>query len=258
MSRSFLSFLKISFPSFVLLLCVVWFLYPEFTACTKDSIWCLMMYYTTQSAGRNGTLIIVLLASAGFTFSEPHPKQKAKAFFKTFFILMVFLAAFASLNENVIKPAVGSSRPSHLYIIKNTSPQMKLDSIYSLVVTQRRLFFRDMIKSDTIHFKTIDPRILEHWIEEAGYSFPSGHTFNAFLLGCILAFGIFHFSGERVTFWCFIPLVWACMVGVSRVAMGAHTALDVTGGAGLGLFISHFLITIPFTRKLLFAESRST
>ena len=216
------------------------------------------MYYTTQSAGRNGTFIIVLLASAAFASGIPTFKQKAKAFFKTLFVLMVFLAAFASLNENVIKPAIGSSRPSHAYIIKHANPAMKLDSIYSLVVMQRRSFFREVIKNDTIHFNEIDPRILEHWIEEAGYSFPSGHTFNAFLLGGILAFGVFHYSGRRLTFWCFIPMIWACMVGISRVAMGAHTALDVTGGAALGLLISHFLIAVPFTRKLLFLESTPT
>jgi phosphatidylglycerophosphatase B len=236
------------------MLIVVWLFYPEFTACEIDSWWCTFMFYTTQSAGMYGTLALVILASVGFSLTVKRARAKVTTFIRCSLALIILLAAFASLNENVIKPFAAMTRPSHAYIIKNTKSNVKIDSVYSLVVTQRRLFFKDIVDRDTIHFKTIDSRVLQHWIDEAGYSFPSGHTFNAFLLATILAFGIFQVNGRVVTAWCYLPMVWAALVGISRVAVGAHSALDVTAGAAVGLLVSHFFLAIPQTRKLLLVD----
>lgn len=174
------------------------------------------------------------------------------------FTLVILLSTFATLNEYVIKPAMGISRPSHAYILKQANSRAPLDSIYTLVTAERRSFLKGIIGGDTIHFKTIDPRILNHWIDEAGYSFPSGHSFNAFLLGSILAWCIYELRGRKLGVLPLIPLIWAALVAFSRVAIGAHTALDVTFGAGLGLIVSHTLIALPVTRRLILAYSKTT
>lgn len=45
----------------------------------------------------------------------------------------------------------------------------------------------------------------------------------------------------------FIPFIWAIGVGVSRVAFGAHTALDVSAGACLGILLGMLFLYINFT-----------
>ncbi len=62
------------------------------------------------------------------------------------------------------------------------------------------------------------------------FSFPSGHTAAGFVFACLL--------------WLFIPtlfpigLVWASLIGFSRVYLGVHYPLDVLAGMGLGVLSS--------------------
>ena len=60
-------------------------------------------------------------------------------------------------------------------------------------------------------------------------SFPSGHTLTAFAVAALLIFGL-TLRGWRLV----RVLVFACLIGLSRIAVGAHWPLDVLGGAALG------------------------
>lgn len=60
-------------------------------------------------------------------------------------------------------------------------------------------------------------------------SFPSGHTLSAFAAAALLIFG-FKLRGWQLT----VVLCLASIVGLSRIAVGAHWPLDVLGGALLG------------------------
>lgn len=58
------------------------------------------------------------------------------------------------------------------------------------------------------------------------YSFPSGHTTAAVMVACLLGM---HFP----IFWAPM-LIWAGLVGLSRIALGVHYPADVGAGAILG------------------------
>jgi len=247
--------LQASLPLYAILLGSVWFLSPEFLACSKDSVWCSVFYWITESAGRAGTPLIVLAAGIFYAINAPSAGAKAKAFFRTFLVLFIILFVFAFVNEYGIKPALQRARPSHTYILEQTHSTARLDSIYTLPESDRRIFFQQLIQSDTLSFGKIDKRVLDHWIYEAGSSFPSGHSFNAFLLASILAFSIYY-SGTRIKWFYSLPLIWAVLVGFSRVALGVHSALDVSAGAALGLIVSHTLLSFSVTQKLLIPNKR--
>ena len=236
---------------YALLVCAVWLFYPEFTACSRDSLWCAFCYWATQSAGRVGTIYVITGACMFFAAGQPSKKGKALVFIRSLLVLVVLLSSFAYLNEHLIKTSIRASRPSHTYIVKQTKFNEKLDSIYNLAENSRRIFFRRVIAADTLSFGSIDPRILNHWVEETGYSFPSGHSFNAFLLAGIIAFAIYQNTPKRRRWLCVIPLVWASFVALSRVAMGAHTAWDISVGSAMGLLLSYSLMSLRFTRELI-------
>jgi phosphatidylglycerophosphatase B len=246
--------LKISIFVYALLLCAVWLFYPEFTACPKDSLWCTICYWTTESAGRIGTFYVVVAACVLFASGQPTARGKALIFIRSMLTLIVLLSSFAYLNEHAIKTSVRASRPSHSYIVKQTPFNEKLDSIYTLAETDKRIFFKRLISADTITFSSIDPRVLNHWVEETGYSFPSGHSFNAFLLAGIVAFAIYQRVPKSRRVLCLIPLLWASLVALSRVAMGAHTAWDVSVGSAMGLVLAYSLMSFRFTRELIISK----
>jgi phosphatidylglycerophosphatase B len=208
----------------------------------------MTVYWATESAGRTGTVIILLIAGVLYAVSAGTWLGRIKAFFSIFILLGIVLWVFSYLNEHVLKPAIGRFRPSHTFIIDQTRSTAKLDSLYRLPEADRRKFFRELIASDTVSFKDIDTLILDHWVAEVGYSFPSGHSFNAFLLGTFLAFGLFH---TRWRWLACVPLAWASLVALSRVALGVHSALDVSIGAAIGMIIAYTLLQLPIARRLL-------
>ncbi|MCB1960310.1 MAG: phosphatase PAP2 family protein [Rhodocyclaceae bacterium] len=63
------------------------------------------------------------------------------------------------------------------------------------------------------------------------YSFPSGHTATAFALAAALLYSVDHRTRRR---WALPVALAAALVGVSRIAVGAHWPVDVLGGAALG------------------------
>jgi phosphatidylglycerophosphatase B len=202
-------------------------------------------------------VFIVVAASILFAVPQLSAKGKTLIFVRSFAVLAVVLSTFAYLNEHLIKPSIRVSRPSHTYIIKQSKAKVKLDSIYMLAEIPRKTFFHDLVASDTVNFKDIDQRILDHWVEEAGYSFPSGHSFNAFLLAGILAFAIYQSDNKKVKVLFVFPLMWAALVALSRVAVGAHSPLDVSIGGGMGLLLSFTLVSLPFTRDLLIPKKKN-
>lgn len=214
-----------------------------------------MAYWASVSAGKTGTFIIVVITTILYAINQPSSREKAKTFFQSFLVLGGMLTAFAFLNEHVIKSMAKLSRPSHSYIIKQTKSVVNMDSLYMVDANVREKYFQELIISDTTSFRLIDQRILDHWVDESGYSFPSGHSFNAYLLGTILAFSVYQGKTGSLKLFAFIPLLWAFLVAVSRVAVGAHTALDVSVGAAMGLLFAFTLLRISATKNLLIPKA---
>ena len=62
------------------------------------------------------------------------------------------------------------------------------------------------------------------------FSFPSGHTAAAALLATLV---YLHFGGVAAPL-----MVWAALVGVSRVLLGVHFPTDILAGAVLGIAVA--------------------
>jgi phosphatidylglycerophosphatase B len=240
---------------YLVLLCAVWALPIAFTACTKDSWWCRIAYWLTESAGKMGTIVIVITAAFLYTFNSESLKEKFLLFFKSVFSIGLLLSVMAFFNENVTKEIIKIARPSQKFIIEQSGIITGLDSLYMLNDKGRREFIDRTIDSHSESFANIDAKVLGHWIAESGYSFPSGHSCNAFLLACILAYSVYHSTNKGVRFFFVLPLIWAIMVGVSRVAIGAHTALDVSVGSALGMAVAMVFLYFETTRKWIISKT---
>lgn len=208
-----------------------------------------LTYYITQSGGPVGTAIGIVLACLLYTIREKGWRNKVMVFAKAMLGLVLFISLFAALNEKFTKPLLKKERPSHHEMLSRLQMNNVLDSLYGLSKQERVAFFGMQVGKRRELFKNIDPKVLQHWIEEGGYSFPSGHSFNAFLLAMIFSFGIARNNlNEKTRRLFFIPFVWAVAIAISRVAIGAHDAYDVSAGAAMGVALGGILLYLDFTR----------
>lgn len=231
---------------------MVWFMPVAFTACSPGSWWCSAAYGFTSSGGPLGFLLLLLITGICYASTASGLKDKVAVFLKSVLSLALFFGILAFVNEHYTKHILKAQRPSHVYMLNQTGLGKTIDSLYRLDKAERQQFFAGLLKNNPLKFEQIDPAIQQHWIAEAGYSFPSGHTFNAFLFAMILAYAIY-FNRSRPS-WrnlFVLPFVWAVAVGVSRVAMGVHTAFDVSTGAALGILTGWLFLYIDLTRHWL-------
>lgn len=96
---------------------------------------------------------------------------------------------------------------------------------------------------------TIDPLLTLN-----SYSFPSGHSLNAFLFYATIAYFVYHFTKRKLTtiFVSVSSLIIILMVGISRIYLGVHHPSDVLAGydVGFSLFVTTIVVdkTIDYFR----------
>lgn len=242
---------KVALVFYGVLLLVIWFTPIAFAAIETNSFKSDLAYAVTNSGGKYYIFAITLITALVFAFRNKINLHIVIKFLKQFSILFLMLAFFALLNEFVIKDIAKYTRPSHTYVFKHATQSISIDKFYELGIHERQKLLKQMIDSSKYLNERVDPKVLTHWVEEAGYSFPSGHTFNAFLLATVLSFSIKRSRKIHFNKYYFVPFIWATAIGVSRVAIGAHAPIDVTFGGAMGIFFGALLLYSESIRNII-------
>lgn len=243
--------IKVALVFYGLLIAIIWFTPIAFAGIKVNSFKSDLAYAITNSGGVYYIVAITFAVAFIFAFRSSLKRHLIIKFLKQFGILFLMLAFFALLNEFVIKDLAKLARPSHRYVYKHAAHEIDLEQFYELNVSQRQVALKKMIDSSAFLKQNVDHKVLAHWIEEVGYSFPSGHTFNAFLLATVLAFSIKRSRKIYLQKYYFIPFIWATAIGISRVAIGAHTPLDVTFGGAMGILFAGLLLYFETSRNVI-------
>ena len=153
-------------------------------------------------------------------------------------IMALALPALAAVNEHFVKPAFATPRPSHQHM-SEAGIIPDLDSFYRLDTDGRREFLMSRSAgnnaAETMASLKIHPAVLGHWIHETGYTFPSGHAFNAFIVAVLFLGGALAKPTRRR--WWLAGLIgsWAIAVALSRVLLLVHRPLDVSAGGSVAV-----------------------
>lgn len=126
---------------------------------------------------------------------------------------------------------------SLLFIFLRTNERLLIASIIAgilvyLVIHTGKNFFaitRPEHAIDLVSFITLGPSLSLN-----NYAMPSGHTATAFMTVMLLAKG---YALQRWRLWSL--LFAASLIGISRIAVGAHWPADVLAGAACGIVIGH-------------------
>lgn len=220
-----------------------------FSGSRKDQSAAPFWYWFSESGGVIGSTILIIAISFALMLAFDKWWKRLLAPLVSFLAFAILLGSLAYMNEHFVKTSVKAHRPSHRYL--TSALGIDIENFYKMDESDRS---RILSWETCVHpEKTSDiyPLVLNHWIHESGYSFPSGHSQNAFLLATIVAFIIYINAKEKLRYLAMIPLVWAALVCISRVAIGIHTSYDVTAGSALGMMTATVIILSGIPQRFL-------
>ncbi|WP_297203093.1 phosphatidylglycerophosphatase B [uncultured Pluralibacter sp.] len=161
---------------------------------------------------------------------------------KAAIVLFAILGGVILLGQSVkshVKKTVQEPRPYVVWLEKTNN--LQVDEFYA----QKRRARSAMVKEQVAHMDTLPLYLRQHWQNETGFAFPSGHTM--FVASwALLAVGLLWPRRRTVTI--VLLLGWAVAVMASRLVLGMHWPRDLIAST----LISWLLVTLAtwITRKL--------
>jgi phosphatidylglycerophosphatase B len=237
--------------AFLVTSAVAWITPLSFSGYLADQSLSRFWLILSDSGAQWGVGSAMLLATALVAAKHAGIKTRTLKAVQFFAGLCIVLATLALINEFVSKPLIAAHRP---FVLKlDEAGLLSADELYAMNGKPDRTdFLRKILDENPDHplVRFLDPHIKEHWALHTGFSFPSGHSQNAFLFAVILGFLIQHLlpNGKRFVW---IPFLWAGSICLSRVALGVHSPLDITVGALTGGILGSLILMSGLLNKIL-------
>ncbi|MCB0727897.1 MAG: phosphatase PAP2 family protein [Ignavibacteriae bacterium] len=237
------SFFRFSCIISFAILVIIAFLLPEgFTEFRNTDKMAPFWYMVTQSGGIYGASSIIIFL---FIFLMSHFRKKPNSGKNIFVFMLTVILVQGAISLStlfIFKELFREPRPSQLYFIEKGVIENRGKEFYAMPMEEKSLYLRERVDEDKNNFLDVYPPILDSWIYETGFSFPSGHSQTGFFLGTILAFVLYKTNPKKYYF--FFPLIWAVLLSLSRVLIGVHYPLDVTAGAFMSLIIALYIVSL--------------
>lgn len=200
-----------------------------------------LAYWLSESGGKYGAPIIAVLMlallvnRAGITFKDKWKKAGIVVVIAT-----IFAGGGAALNEHILKARLEVPRPNIIWLAgeDGSGPLgMTPEAFYQSGDKEVRSALLSKVFNHNPGPVPLSASIEAHWIEETGYSLPSGHAFSAmFFATFFLLLATTYLNTKRR--WLFYALLpWALAVCYSRPILRVHTPVDITIGGFQGLVI---------------------
>lgn len=237
-----------SILSFIIFTAII-FLFPVGFSSYRNTDTLAPIWYVITNTGAvyGASVIIISLTIYLFAHFTRTARKRRNVFLFTAFIFIV-QALIAGSTLLYFKNIFQNPRPSQLYFVEKGFIIDQGKEFFSMPPEEKSKFMRKTVDENEKSFNEIYPPILNSWVYESGYSFPSGHAETSFFLGTILAFVIFKTHSKK--YYVLIPLAWAVLVALSRVVIGVHYPLDVTAGAFIGLSMALIIISLKRINKI--------
>lgn len=207
---------------YTLLLCLVPFFMWGFSyqwhgnsQLTEADYW---LYLLTET----GSVPYALITCAVFAFIFGFLFKSRKQWFLAVLVMALSVVATQALKTG-LKATFKEPRPFTVYLAEQTNSQV--ESFYQHDRDQRAVIAKDF------YSKTSDTPawLINHYENETGYAFPSGHTIFA-ATWLMLAVGFTQLVGNRswkAKLLVGAMAVWSLLMLISRVRLGMHYPIDL-------------------------------
>ncbi|MEP7145885.1 MAG: phosphatase PAP2 family protein [bacterium] len=237
-----------SIASFILLVGIVYFFPVGFSSYRiRDTFAPLWFFITSTGAFYGGTAIIISVLIYLLVYFKRYKNNSSGA---VLFVLIIFVVQIFMAGSTLFffKDYFHNERPSQFFLTSRGYIDSSGVKFFALSMEEKRKYLHLRIQANKDSIEDVYPPILEGWIYDSGYSFPSGHSETAFFLGTIMAFILY--TTQRNKIFSIIPFIWAILVCLSRVVIGIHFPIDVTAGAFVGLALGLTVISLNKINKI--------
>ena len=199
-----------------------------------------LVYWVSES-GKYGAPVVVLMALAVLVSrQEIDSSRRTKEFIIVALTASALAGGGALANEYFIKTGLQVPRPNIVWLAgeNGSGPLgMTAEAFYSVGNSEARSASLAEVLQQDSNPVLLTSTIEAHWIDETGFSFPSGHSFSAmFIATFLLMIGASCLTTKR--FWLlYLLLPWALAVCYSRPVLGVHTPTDVLIGGMQGIVV---------------------
>lgn len=225
----------------------------------------LVALAASDSAQRRGMPFIVVAYIALIVSREGiDARQRLRETGAMVFALLLFLGGGAELNEHVVKPYFASPRPDIVEMADRGVLPISPQRFYEIGGKgDRRRYLSGVLDDGRRVELRLSPSVRAHWLEETGYSFPSGHSTASMLVATFfLCVGSVTLRGRRAL--ALLPLLpWALMVCFARPVLRVHRPIDITLGAiqgtlfGMCAFLLVWMLARPRPEAIAVAPAAS-
>ncbi|OCG24958.1 hypothetical protein A9G22_03250 [Gilliamella sp. App2-1] len=164
--------------------------------------------------------------------------KKTKKRIILLWLLLVSAILSGQIIKNLIKSQTAESRPYVLWMA--TEFNISDQQFYSKSQSERKEIIRQLFNNSP----TIPSWLSNHWQNETGYAFPSGHT----LLAVTWAFlALTLLKCEQHYIIVSFTIIWSILIEISRLLLGMHKPIDLIASVLIAWVIS--LIFCFYARK---------
>ncbi|MEO6694972.1 MAG: phosphatase PAP2 family protein [Ignavibacteria bacterium] len=230
--------------SFLILTSIV-FLFPvEFSGYKKTDVLAPVWYAITETGGWEGWIFIfIILLLYLLIYFKKSPKKYINIIFFLGLILFTQIL-LAGVSQFYVKNLLHRPRPAQLFLIEKGYLKNDGQEFFAMSMIERRKYLHQVIKETDDSIKDIYPPILNNWIYDSGFSFPSGHSQTGFFLGTMIAYILFKTLRNKSKYFFIAAFLWAILVALSRVVIGIHYPVDVTAGALIGMSAAIIILSL--------------
>lgn len=190
------------------------------------------LFWLTETAGVPWAILTCLFFTLSFIFLL---NVKSKRQMIKLILVLIIAMIVGQAIKSAIKTYTAESRPFVLWIEKQYS--VKDEYFYSLPRAERKQIITEYVAQSS----QIPNWLYQHWRNETGYTFPSGHTLFA-ATWAFLALLLLNFKRHYI----FIgtSIAWVILIEISRLTLGMHRPIDLIVGAIIALpvaLLSYYL-----------------
>lgn len=203
----------------------------------------------TQSGGFTGGIVILVILTAYLSVHFRNASNKFSDLMLIFSIIFFTYVFSSGITEYFIKEIYRKPRPSIQILSEKGYLENGGQAYFTMPYGERKNYLGDRIEINDQNLTEIYKPILKDWINEPGFSFPSGHAHISFFFGTVVSFFIyFTFKGKYKLLF-LLPFIWAVLVCISRVVTAMHYPEDVIAGSVTGALTGLVIVSLPVMYK---------